>query len=258
MRYIFLLILSLVAKVSFGQALISGPNCVIPGTEYQYLISGDWSSDTTVQVCLSGGVIAGTTDSCITDTAISFVTVVWDSSTVNGTVSVTVGNENTTYNVTTTSFLTGGLIDSVGKIQFIYTDSIPINITCSEATGGACTPFYDYQWQQSYDYSTWTDIDGGNTQNLSFSAGLSQTTYFRRVVTETASNTIGYSDFAAIIVNPPPDTTNGGTGFNRSFNIELESAETISPKNHLNDSKIQDQLIYSQQKATKVSNKLNF
>src|SRR5947209_6302117 len=68
------------------------------------------------------------------------------------------------------------------------TSAITIEST-SNATGGNGT--YNYQWQQSYDQNTWTDITGANTADLD-PGRLKQRTYFRRKVTSgSQENTTG-------------------------------------------------------------------
>jgi hypothetical protein len=54
-----LMMLSTLLAVS--QVTISGPTCVVAGTVYQYTITGTWDSTSTMQVCLSSGVIADST-----------------------------------------------------------------------------------------------------------------------------------------------------------------------------------------------------
>ncbi|GAO44104.1 hypothetical protein [Flavihumibacter petaseus] len=80
----------------------------------------------------------------------------------------------------TTSALAGGTISN--PTQSISCGNIPAQILASVATGGICSPTYGYQWQQSSDNVTFTDIAGATTQNYQPPA-LSATTYFRRMVT---------------------------------------------------------------------------
>lgn len=207
MKYAFIIALSFISTLAFGQILITGPDCVIPGTEYQYLVSGDWEPDAVIQTCIAGGVISGTTNTCASDTSISSVTVIWDSAAGNGVITVTVGDQSANLNITITSMLDAGKIDSTSKLQYVQTDSFPVRILCAGATGGSCNPNYIYQWQQSFDYTEWTDIDNAAEQSLTFSSALTKTTYFRRMVTETVSNTTGYSDNAVVIVPVLPDSS---------------------------------------------------
>jgi hypothetical protein len=67
--------------------------------------------------------------------------------------------------------------------------------------GGNCAPSYGYQWQQSFDDLSWTDIKDAILPNLEFVAPLDQTTYYRRKVTETISSSVEYSDIAIVLVD---------------------------------------------------------
>lgn len=49
------------------------------------------------------------------------------------------------------------------------------------------------QWQQSIDNVIWLDISSATSAQLSFSGPLFQTTYYRRVTSNTMSNAFGYS-----------------------------------------------------------------
>ena len=186
----------------FSQVNISGPTCVIPGTVYQYTITGNWDSTSSMSACINGGAIYDSIDSneCTpTGPPVSKLVVDWD--TIGSwSLSVTSSSGNTTLNVSVTAPLSGGLIDSVSKTQMIGNDSVPALITCSVATGGACDPTYSYQWQQSSDIINWSDIYSATSQNLSIDSGLTQSIYFRRKTIESSSGSIAYSDVAAVFV----------------------------------------------------------
>ncbi|HEV2354291.1 MAG TPA: hypothetical protein VGR89_08610 [Puia sp.] len=106
--------------------------------------------------------------------------------------------------------LSGGTIDSIGKSQAIPYDSVPSAITCPPATGGSCSPSYQYQWQESVDRVSWQDITGATSQNLAPAQSLQQGTFFRRKVTDSTSGTIAYSDIASVDVGPPSPGTSSG------------------------------------------------
>ncbi len=205
LQYCCLLVLSIgFSTEAYSQVAVTGPTCVVAGTVYQYTISGSWDSLSTMQMCLTAGVIADSagTNTC-TDTSAPLATilVIWNDSASNGgTISLTSSIGNASLNVIFAQPLLTGSIDSSSKTQTVSIDSIPAPITCSIDTGGSCNPAYQYQWQQSADMVSWTDIPGADSLNLSFSAPLAQSSFFRRKVTETVSGTIGYSDAAAVNV----------------------------------------------------------
>jgi hypothetical protein len=188
---------------AFSQVTVTGPTCVIPGTVYQYLISGPWDSASTMQVCLTGGVIAGTSMTCTPNgQPQSAVLVTWNAgSTVS--LQITSSKGNGTLSVALTDTLGGGTIAPTTKSQRILFNALPTVISCSPATGGSCSPTYTYQWQQSYNILIWTDIPGATSQNLLLAQPLKQTIFVRRQVTETGSGTISYSDAALVDVGAP-------------------------------------------------------
>ena len=75
-------IVFLLPRIGTSQVSITGPTCVVPGVIYQYQIQGNWDSTSTMQVCLSGGVIADSTDTNICTPAggapLSSVLVIWN------------------------------------------------------------------------------------------------------------------------------------------------------------------------------------
>jgi hypothetical protein len=203
LKYLFLPCMTMLMVLSaVSQVTISGPDCVVAGTVYQYTISGKWDSASTMQVCISSSTIAGSmsTSSCTVKGApLAAVLVVWnDSASDTGNLSLTSSKGNAKLSVNFTKPLIPGSIGSAGQAQVIAADSMPSSIHCSLDAGGSCNPSYSYQWQQSPDAVSWRDIAGSNALNLSFSSVLSQTTFFRRKVTETGSGTIGYSNVAVV------------------------------------------------------------
>jgi len=76
--------------------------------------------------------------------------------------------------------LTGGTITLT--VQNINAGGQPFKLVCSAATGGGCTAStYQYQWQQTLDYVTYTDIPGATQQDYT-PPPLYVTTHFVRVV----------------------------------------------------------------------------
>src|SRR5258708_20149590 len=69
----------LVPFLGYRQLTVKGPDCVTPGTVYQYTISANWDSASTLRLCIAGGTMVGENDSCTANKApVSFVQVVWN------------------------------------------------------------------------------------------------------------------------------------------------------------------------------------
>jgi hypothetical protein len=188
------------------QPVITGPACVVPGIVYQYHISGNWDSVSTMQVCITGGVIADSaalTNCTAMDAPLAAVLVTWKDS-VAGSIALTSSLGSSTLNVSVTSALRPGSIAPASEVQSVGYDSVPATIYCSVDTGGSCSPSYRYQWLQSTDQLKWTDVEGpgATAQDLSFTEPLTETRYYRRRVTETVSGVIGYSGIATVNVDP--------------------------------------------------------
>jgi hypothetical protein len=195
--------------VCMSQPSVAGASCVMPGIIYQYNISGKWDSTSKMQICFSDGVIEGTSDSCTANTRpLSFIQVIWKAGT-SGSIQVLSSSGATTFSVSISTPLNGGSINSQVKSQEIAYDTVPAIINCTPSTGGSCSPQYLYQWQQSFDMVTWTDILGASAQNLGGLLFLKETTFFRRKVTETSSGSIAYSDIALADVHAPPPSVVG-------------------------------------------------
>lgn len=85
------------------------------------------------------------------------------------------------------------------SIQNIAINTMPQTINATPALYGSCGT-YVYQWQQSFDGLTFTNIAGATAQNLTFSAAISTSTFYRRKGTCTAD--IGYTNVIAVIIKP--------------------------------------------------------
>jgi len=194
--------------IAFSQISISGPTCVIPGQSYTYTISGGWSQLTNMSWCVSGGVITGATGNCKSGTPLPQVTVTWSTTLTNGTLSLntTTPTGTTTIHVIPSTALQAGAISNTS--QTINSGSIPATLNATAASGASCSPSYTYEWQQSFDNVNFGSVSsGGAGQNLSFTTGLTATTYYRRKVTETSSGSIGYTKTATVTVIPPMSVT---------------------------------------------------
>jgi hypothetical protein len=193
-------------RAAFSQVTVTGPTCVIPGFVYLYDISGKWVPGSTVNVCVTGGILVDSGTSCAGGSSVlSFVRVSWDSA-GQGSLAVSSSLGNTSLSVSITKPLTGGQIDSLPANQSLDTATTPVTLTCSASAGGGCQPAYSYQWQQSVDKVTWRNIPGATTAHFPFTGPLAQISYYRRVVTDNSSNTLAYSNVATVFVNTPMPT----------------------------------------------------
>ncbi len=187
-------LLCLVCRVH-AQFTISGPTCVVAGTQYTYTISGSWNSGTNMNWNQTTGTISGSASGTplpqvqVTFTSSGFVKV----STTNPTGSASLS-------VTVAPALNGGTINPAS--ESINYGTSPGYILCGVATGGSCSPNYAYQWQSSTNNVTYTNISGATGQNLDYTSNLTSTMYFRRFVTETTSGNTAYSNVGQVMVYP--------------------------------------------------------
>src|ERR1700733_10013314 len=113
-RYIIaaIFLIPVLQTPAFSQVNVTGPTCVIPGTVYQYVITGPWDSTSTMQVCLTGGQLADSTGTCTpTGWPLSFVLVTWNPGTT-GSLQLQSSNGNSTIAVSISSSLSGGVLDT--------------------------------------------------------------------------------------------------------------------------------------------------
>jgi hypothetical protein len=184
----------------FSQVTLSGPDCVTNNTIYLYTVNGNFDSSHTWTICVTGGSIDGIDSSCSAGKWDPFVKISWNSDS-SGSLQLTSDSGNVSLHVDITTQLTGGVIDSTVVVQVVDSVTTPNPILCSTANGGGCSPSYIYQWQQSVDNLTWTDISGATNQNLEFSTALQQSAYYRRKAKTPTSDAIAYSSVAAIFIN---------------------------------------------------------
>ena len=186
----------------YGQLSIKGSTCVIANREYQYILNGNWNDSASVQLCVQGGTISGNSSgtSCKIGVGQNWARVTW-SQVSTGSLSLNVAGNNASLTVQMTTELQGGRVDSAVSMQSLKVDSLPATISCSAATGGSCTPAYTYTWQKSLNNVSWTDIPNSNNAKLFFIAPIVQTTYYRRKVTDTSSNSVNYSTTAVLVIN---------------------------------------------------------
>lgn len=205
-KIFFIIVCLCTALVTRSQVSVTGPACVVPGIQYQYLISTTDTTGKGVHICLTGGSYT-TGDSCLNDSLVSAIYVTWHTGTTSLAVSYNSDAGSNLLNVQLTTALQAGAIDTAYTEQSIDYNTAISSITCPAATGGTCSPAYSYQWQRSIDNVNWENISGATNQNMDVSLILTQTTYLRRKVTETVSSSVGYSTVAAVYVAAPPAGT---------------------------------------------------
>jgi len=199
---------------------LGGPTCVQYNEENMFYIQGS-DPDGYYEWTISGGESVNG-NSFESGYGLYYLLVKFTSS---GSITVNTPSGGAYIAVSIASSLSSGSITSNGS-QTINYGLTPGTISCSAASGGGCSPYYDYQWQQSTDGTNWSDMSGKTSQSLSFSSGLTQSTYFRRKVTEGSSGSVGYSNTATVNVNPP---LNANTLSPSAQNIFVgQSASTIA------------------------------
>jgi RHS repeat-associated protein len=203
---------------ALAQMTISGNTCGTAGQSSTYSVSSSYTSGYPTQWQVTGGLITGTSSNSQNGTGLSSISVTWNSGTSVGTVNVHVyssANPSASLNVNVGAALVPGAI-TANATQTVY-KTVPATISCSAATYGGCSPItYNYQWQQSTDQASWTDVAGATGQNLSFSAvPAAQSIYYRRYVVSNAYQS-GYSGTALVNVLP---ALNGGNASPASQDI---------------------------------------
>lgn len=202
-----LCLLILLGFTTKAQLNISGPTSIITGNSYSYYPTYNGSSTYPYSggysYSISGGVVTGTSNTSKSGTnsgGILYtmgINVTWTSTT--GTLSLYFGLGSKTITVNAVPALDGGTL-SPGSQNINY-NTVPSTITGTAASGGSLTPVYSYQWQSSADASSWTNISGITSTDYTPSA-LTQTTYYRRMVTETGTSATAYSNIASVLVYP--------------------------------------------------------
>ncbi|MDR0538678.1 MAG: hypothetical protein LBH04_11665 [Tannerellaceae bacterium] len=128
--------------------------------------------------------------------------------------------QSNTITVSVYPALAGG---TVGSDQSICSGSIPAAFTSSAgASGGNTSVAYSYQWQKSTTSSTegFANISGATNATFAETVALTQTTYYRRQVSN-CSGTVS-SNSITVTVNPLPvlDAIN---------NIAVDAGSTVGP-----------------------------
>ncbi len=256
LRNLFLIALTCISISCAAQVTVSGPTCVVPGTTYEYTISGSWDSVSIMQVCITGGYVPDSLvqGMCTPQGApLSAILVIWDSAMSGGAITVSSSLGNVSLAVSITTPLIAGFIDSVSGQQAIGYDSVPSTIYCSADSGGSCSPSYSYCWQQSTDAVNWVNVPDSANQNLNFSEPITTTTFYRRKSVEVSSGTIGYSGLAVVRVSAQmPVTDSTMTDSTSTGKIKLKKEKNViaaSYKNYYPKGFDGEKLFFSQSKV---------
>ena len=159
-------------------------------------------SITRMEICIKGGKFLKGGDTCLTSQPLSSIVVIWDMTSREGSLTIKAKTGKSSIKVNVILPLNGGRLDTSTKTQSIDYNSTAGFINCGPASGGACSPVYEYQWQQSDNCLVWNNIPGSNGQNLKLAAFQMKSLFVRRKTKERISGTIEYSDIGAIYVGP--------------------------------------------------------
>lgn len=193
------ILLVLISVNGNAQVSISGPGCVIPGITYQYVINGNWNSNSSMSACVTGGSLAeGGSCKSSAGSVYTTVSVIWNDTAVMR-LEIQSSAGNATLLAKRTDDLSGGTIIDDDKVKVFDSTITTYGFHCDSASGGACVPNYQYQWQRSDNELNWTNITGATGKDLVFTGSVLVNTYFRRVTTESGSRTIAYSDHALLV-----------------------------------------------------------
>jgi RHS repeat-associated protein len=190
-------------NVAKAQFTIQGTTCGNSGTEYSYNFSGNWQGNTTIQWCVTDGIIKNSTQSCVSGTPLLGIIVTWNN-VAHGSITVTASSLGSkTLNVDLATALVPGYIAT--NSQTVMSTITPATFTCTLPTGGYCSPSYSYQWEQKLNEggAVWTTISGATSQNLVFNSPVTQPTFYRRKDTETNSGNVAYSNTATLNITYP-------------------------------------------------------
>lgn len=96
--------------------------------------------------------------------------------------------------------------NQIGNSQTLCTGQFPSNLTGSLPGGGIGN--YVYQWESSFDNSTWAAVSGGTGLNQTV-GNITQSIYYRRVVSSGVC--VSPSATASILIQPPIGNTTIGS-----------------------------------------------
>jgi hypothetical protein len=194
-----------------------------------------WISAGVWEDVVNSTVISGATTSQLTFTNATIaesgeykVTIRFSASDPSG---CTVTSDNFTRAIT---FLPSVEAPVITESQTICYNTVPDELTATEATGGSDPPSYTYQWQSSPDNSNWSDISGATTRNYQPPA-LTASTYYRIVATDTGTSNCGTAESESVLITVEAAPTATAVG---SQTICPEDQATVSGASATNYSAI--------------------
>lgn len=194
------------ANFCIAQVKIIGPSCVEGNFPYSYELNGIWTTESTMQLCVTGGLIIDSNTYCISGSPVNSIKIKWlNENNDQGNIELTSSIGNANLKVIISPALNPGEILSQSKIQTIKPDSAVAIIECTPARGGGCQSNFIYQWQSSVDAVNWLNIEGTNTTNFEIRTPIKETTFFRRKNVQPHSNTISFSEMAVVYVEINPN-----------------------------------------------------
>ncbi len=177
---IFLVVLISASVIARAQVSISGPTCVVAGgtAGYQYTLSGSFNQNTSIQWCVTGGIIVQNGQTCRTGTFGSIgasVRIVWTPGQSTYRVNAVTGRGNAQRNVT---------VVSIAQTATPASQNVAYNGSFTITGGGpsstACTPTYTYSWEYATAAAGPFTALTGNTKDYTSTATFIGTRYYRR------------------------------------------------------------------------------
>lgn len=188
-----------------AQVQLKGATCILPGVAYQYEMSAPCKSEESIRVCIEGGLIMVTSDSCYVGKWPPYIRVVWFENAKKYSIAIVNSACSEYFPINVMKELKGGQISSDNKLQPVTKLELARTIVCTEASGGSCDNQFKYQWEISDDNLHWVEIRGADSKDFIIKETYKQSTFLRRKVIETVSNSIAYSDVAIIAITNPLD-----------------------------------------------------
>lgn len=193
------------SSVALGQISITGPDCVLTTLTYQYDIKGERKPNDKINVCVEGGVLSESGNTCIQSDNLSSIHVKWGEGKTTGKITVKSLSGSATVSVNIVAAFNPGFIETTDR-QVISYNKLSPSLSCTQASGGTCSPAFSYQWEWSLNRLRWEEVPGATGRNLSFSTPLKQSAFFRRKVVESKLKTTGYSNIISVFVRPEAKT----------------------------------------------------
>jgi RHS repeat-associated protein len=209
-----------------AQVSISGPTCVVGGgtTGVSYSISGNYQMTDNLSWSISGGVVAGTSNTGKSGTVGSIgpsIRIVW-TGTGTGSVSVTesrLGSSNKSVTIITIN-------NTLSPASQLVNYGTSATITGGGPSSTSCTPTYSYWWESSSSSTGPFSIVGSiTTQNLTVNP-FTQKQYYRRATS--FNGDVVYSNTALIDISPLNTGSISATITNLAFNTQPSITQTAA------------------------------